>query len=163
MLHARSFPHTLFQMSRSRFRNVTPASRSFLLYGPDMSLPSTISGLKRPPAPANNDDLIPVLIQAGHSFTLYLITHLTMPNSYSQMSLILFSKPLFTAYPRRNVSRIWSEWQENLERASKRMLRPILTTHSCRVGFVLMPWTTDRLQPETFLRNSEATRCAYLD
>lgn len=113
VFHAHSFPHTLFQMSRSRFRNVTPASRSFFLLGPDMSLPSTISGLKRPSAPANNDDLIPVLIQAGHCCTLYLITHLTMPNSYSQMSLILFSKPLFTAYSGRNVSRIWSEWREN--------------------------------------------------
>lgn len=103
-----------FSMSHSRFGNVTPASRSFLLYGPDMSLPSTISGLKSPPAPANMDDLIPVLIQAGHSCTLYLITHLSMPNSYSQMSLILFSKPLFTAYSGRNVSRICSEWRENL-------------------------------------------------
>lgn len=86
-------------MSRSRFRNVTPASRSFLLYGTDMSLPSTISGLKSPPAPANNDDLIAVLIEAGHSCMLYLITHLSMPNSYSQMSLILLSKPFLQRIP----------------------------------------------------------------
>lgn len=149
-------------MSRSCFRNVTPASRSFLLYGPDMSLPSTISGLKSAPAPANNDDLIPVLIQAGHSCTLYLITLWSVPNSYSQMSLILFSKPCFTAYPGRNVSRIRSEWQENFYRAPEFILKPILTIDE-GAAFVLMPWANDRRQHETFSRSSEATRCAYLD
>lgn len=64
---AHSFAHALFQMSRSCFRNVTPASRSSLLSGIDMSLPSMISGLNGPAALANSDDLIPVLIQGSQS------------------------------------------------------------------------------------------------
>lgn len=57
--------HALFQMSRSCFRNVTPASRRSLLGGTDMSLPSTTSELNSPAPPANSDDLILVLIQGS--------------------------------------------------------------------------------------------------